>query len=167
MWNERMMGILFLRDCEDGLVEKKPESMENDAWNTLNKKTVTYIKVVVSNKIRVDIKGLTTACQVWEKLKSTYENTTPANQVHLMRKLVSMRLDVSKRATKHLSLFTGTLSQLQDEGLPGFDDKLKAIFLLMTLPESWETLVVSLSNSPNLTFDGVRDYSQRRDQKKI
>ena len=66
-----------------------------------------------------------------------------------------MRLDVSKRATKHLSLFTGTLSQLQDEGLPGFDDKLKAIFLLMTLPNSWETLVVSLSNSPNLTFDGV------------
>ena len=26
----------------------------------------------------------------------------------------------------------------------------------MTLPNSWETLVVSLSNSPNLTFDGVR-----------
>ena len=25
----------------------------------------------------------------------------------------------------------------------------------MTLPDSWETLVVSLSNSPNLTYDGV------------
>ncbi|KAH7422992.1 hypothetical protein KP509_12G034600 [Ceratopteris richardii] len=37
-----------------------------------------------------------------------------------------------------------------------FDDKLKAIFLLMTLLDSWETLVVSLSNNPNLTFDGVR-----------
>ncbi|KAH7302046.1 hypothetical protein KP509_23G053800 [Ceratopteris richardii] len=43
-----------------------------------------------------------------------------------------------------------------DSGLPPFDDKLKAIFLLMTLPDSWETLVVSLSNSPSLTFDGVR-----------
>ena len=26
----------------------------------------------------------------------------------------------------------------------------------MTLPDSWETLVVSLSNNPNLTFDSVR-----------
>ena len=40
--------------------------------------------------------------------------------------------------------------------MPPFDDKLKAIFLLMTLPDSWETLVVSLLNNPNLTFDGVR-----------
>ncbi|KAH7420572.1 hypothetical protein KP509_13G012700 [Ceratopteris richardii] len=37
-----------------------------------------------------------------------------------------------------------------------FDDKLKAIFLLMTLHDSWEILIVSSSNNPNLTFDGVR-----------
>ncbi|MCO5570696.1 hypothetical protein L7F22_024423 [Adiantum nelumboides] len=66
------------------------------------------------------------------------------------------KLDESKSAAEHLSLFTGTLSQLQDSGLPPFDDKLKAIFLLMTLPDSWETLVVPLSNNPNLTFDGVK-----------
>ena len=28
--------------------------------------------------------------------------------------------------------------------------------MLMTLPNSWETLVVSLSNNPNLTVDGVK-----------
>ena len=49
LWKERMLGILFLRDCEDALVEKKPESMENDAWNTLNKKAITYIKMVVQS----------------------------------------------------------------------------------------------------------------------
>ena len=64
LWKERMLGILFLRDCEDALVEKKPESMENDAWNTLNKKTITYIKMVVFDEILVDIKGLTTIRQV-------------------------------------------------------------------------------------------------------
>ena len=45
---------------------------------------------------------------------------------------------------------------MQDSGLAPFNDKLKAIFLLMTLPNSWETLVVSLSNNPNLTVDGVK-----------
>ena len=33
---------------------------------------------------------------------------------------------------------------------------MKAIFLLTILPETWEALVVSLSNSASLTFDGVR-----------
>ncbi|MCO5608620.1 hypothetical protein L7F22_062833 [Adiantum nelumboides] len=89
-------------------------------------------------------------------VRQNRKKTTPINQVHLMRKLVGMQLDESKSAGEHLSLFTGILSQLQDSGLPSFDDKLKAIFLLMTLPDSWETLVVSLSNNPNLTFDGVR-----------
>ncbi|KAH7302750.1 hypothetical protein KP509_23G085600 [Ceratopteris richardii] len=39
--------------------------------------------------------------------------------------------------------------------MPPFDDKLKT-FMLMKLLDSWKTLVVSLSNNPNLTFDGVR-----------
>jgi hypothetical protein len=38
-----MQGILFLRDCEGALVEKKPDSTDDDAWNTLNKKDITYI----------------------------------------------------------------------------------------------------------------------------
>ena len=58
---------------------KKPESMENDAWNTLNKKAIAYMKMAVFDEILVDIKGLTTARQVWEKLKTTYKNTTPVN----------------------------------------------------------------------------------------
>ena len=57
---------------------------------------------------------------------------------------------------KHLSMFSGVVNQLQGTGLTPFDDKLKAIFLLMTLSDSWETLVVSLLNSATLTYDGVR-----------
>ncbi len=156
LWKERIQGILFLKDCDRALEAEKPEDMSEDAWFTLNKKAITYIKMAVSDEILVDLKGIATASELWAKLKATYEITTPVNQVHLMRKLVGMQLDESKSAAEHLSLFTGTLSQLQDSGMPPFDDKLKAIFLLMTLPDSWETLVVSLSNNTNLTFDGVR-----------
>jgi len=156
LWKDRMQGILFLKVCDGALAVVKPNSMTDDAWVTLNKKAITYIKMVVSDEILVDLKGLTIAYAVWEKLRSTYEITTHVNQVHLMRKLITMQLDESKSAAEHISVFTSTLSQLQDSGLSPFDDKLKAIFLLMMLPDSWKTLVVSLSNNPNLTFDGVR-----------
>ena len=156
LWKERMQGILFLKDCDGALQEAKPHDMAQDAWETLNKKAITYIKMRVSDDILLELKGLRYAFEVLEKLRASYENTTPVNQVHLMRKLMRMQLDDSENALEHLSAFTGVLYQLQDSGLPPFDDKLKAIILLMTLPDSWETLVVSVSNNPNLTFDGVR-----------
>jgi hypothetical protein len=73
------------------LVEKKPKGMEYDVWATLNKNAITYIKMVIFYEILVDIKGLTTTHQVWQKPNITYKNITPTNQVRLMRKLVSMR----------------------------------------------------------------------------
>ena len=39
-----------------------------------------------------------------------------------------------------------------------FDDKLWAIFLLMKILDSWDSLVVSLINSLDLTFDGIRGF---------
>ena len=45
-WKERMLGILFLKDCEGALLEIKPEDMTDVAWMKLNKKAITYIKVL-------------------------------------------------------------------------------------------------------------------------
>ena len=74
-----MLGILFLKDCERTLLEVKLEDMTTVAWMKLNKKAITYIKMVVSDEILVFLKGLTTAFELWEKLKATYEITTPIN----------------------------------------------------------------------------------------
>ena len=112
LWKERMQGIIFLKDCDGALQELKPQDMAQDAWEILNKKAVTYIKMGVSDDILLELKGLSYAFQVWEKLKASYENTTPVNQVHLMRKLMRMQLDDSENALEHLSAFTGVLSQL-------------------------------------------------------
>ena len=59
--------------------------------------------MAISDEILMDLKGLTIAFEVWEKLKATYEITTLINQVHLMRKLVCMQLNESKSVVEHLS----------------------------------------------------------------
>ena len=43
-----MFGILFLKDSEGALLEVKPENITDVAWMKLNKKAITYIKMVVS-----------------------------------------------------------------------------------------------------------------------
>ena len=112
LWKERRQGILFLKDCDGALQEAKPQDMAQDAWETLNKKAFTYIKMGVSDDILLELKGLRYAFEVWEKLRANYENTTPVNQVHLMRKLMRMQLEDSENAMEHLSSFTGVLSHL-------------------------------------------------------
>ena len=69
---------------------KKLQNMSEDAWRILNKKVVTYIKMVVIYEILVNLKGMVSTAEMWAKLKDTYKNTTPVNQLHLTRKLVGM-----------------------------------------------------------------------------
>ncbi|MCO5576745.1 hypothetical protein L7F22_030563 [Adiantum nelumboides] len=136
LWKERMQAILIFKDCEDALLVAKPENLSDEVSERLNKKAIAYIKMAVTDDVLTDIKRLPTAYAVWEKLTSSYENRTSVNQVHLMRKLVNMKLHEAKPASKHLNAFTGVLSQLQDSGLQPFDD--------------------NYTNNAALTYDGVR-----------
>ena len=69
LWTERMQGILFLKDCDRALQAQKPEDISDDAWATLNKKAIAYIKMAVSDEILVDLKGIVTASALWAKLE--------------------------------------------------------------------------------------------------
>ncbi|VFQ60569.1 unnamed protein product [Cuscuta campestris] len=71
---------------------------------------------------------------------------------------------------EHLNDFQGLINQLSSMKLV-LDDELQVLLLLSSLPESWETLVVSLSNSApegKLTMDVVKssllnEEARRRD----
>ena len=61
--------------------------------------------------------------------------------------------------TEHLSNFQGLLNELFTMKLE-LDDEVQALLLLSSLPNTWETLVVSLSNStPNgvITINMVKN----------
>ena len=60
---------------------------------------------------------------------------------------------------EHLNVFQDLVNQLSTMELV-FDDEVQALFLLSSLPDSWETMVVTLSNTaPNgkLTLNIVKE----------
>ena len=71
-----MQGILFLKDCEKTLVKYKPEELTPVTWTNPNKKALTYIKMVVSDKILIDLKCLYIVYEMWEKLESNLMRAT-------------------------------------------------------------------------------------------
>ena len=86
---------------------------------------------------------------LWEKLKSLYERKTTQNKASIARKLVNLKLKEGKSIVDHLSEFQDLVNQMVTMKLV-IDNELQALLLLSSLPDSLETLVVSLSNStPN------------------
>ena len=130
--------------------------MDDATWKLLNRNVVVHIYMAISGEVLGNIKELTSGDEVWSKSKTMYESTIAVNQVLLMRRHIIARLEDAKFATEQIFTFNGLLNPLQDIGLQIFNDKMKAIFLLMTLSETWKALVVSLSNSASHTFVCVR-----------
>ncbi|GFZ00426.1 hypothetical protein Acr_14g0000620 [Actinidia rufa] len=88
-----------------------------------------------------------------------YQSKTSRNKALLMRRLVNLKLQRETTVAEHTSEFQSLVNQLTSVDLQ-FDDEMQALLLLSSLPESWETLMVSLSNSaPNgkLTKSMVMD----------
>lgn len=60
---------------------------------------------------------------------------------------------------EHSNDFKGLVNQLEKVGMK-LEDEMQALLLFSSLPESWDTLVVTLSNSApggKLTMDSVLD----------
>ena len=98
-------------------------------------------------------KGLMTAlCNMYKKVQAS-------NKVYLMRRLFNMKMSESQVMDKQLNEFNNIMTQLQSVGID-FDDEIKALLILSSLPESWEGIVTAVSSSARgkkLRYDEVRD----------
>ena len=84
----------------------------------------------------------------WVKLCNTYEQNTPSNKAFLIRKLFNLRMKENGSVAHHINDFESTFAQMHAQHI-NLDDELKAIFLLCSLPASWETFCTAVSNSAN------------------
>ncbi|MCO5549225.1 hypothetical protein L7F22_002691 [Adiantum nelumboides] len=93
----------------------------------------------------------------WTKLSDLYEMQSASSQVYWLKKLVDLKMKEGTPMSNDQNEFNTIYSQLSAQGVR-FDEPVRAIFLLITLPESWNTFGIALSNSapPDyLTIAGV------------
>ena len=93
----------------------------------------------------------TKADVVWKELENIFARKTLGNKTILIRRLVNLKYKDGNNMVEHISSF---------QGIMNIDDEMQASLLLISLPDSWETLVVIVSNStPNgiLTMESVKD----------
>ena len=97
----------------------------------------------------------TNAKILWNKLEQLYASRNGNNKLFLLKQLMQLRYEEDTPISDHVNEFQGLLDQLSNVGVK-FDDEILGLWLLNTLPDSWETFWVSHTISvPNgvMTMD--------------
>ena len=105
---------------------------------------------VVKEKITVDL---------IKALSSMYEKPSAYNKVYMMKKLFNLKKAEVTPVAQHLNEFNTITNQLSTEGIE-FDDEVRALILLACLPNNWEVMRMSVSNSAGkskLKYDDIRN----------
>ena len=91
-------------------------------------------------------------------LSKIYEKPLASNKVFLMKRLFNMKMSKGVSVANHLNEFNTLTSQLSSVKV-NFDDEVRSLLILCSLPESWNSLVMDVSNSVptsnTLKFDDV------------
>ncbi|RVX19049.1 Retrovirus-related Pol polyprotein from transposon TNT 1-94 [Vitis vinifera] len=93
------------------------------------------------------------ARSLWNKLEQLYARKTGNNKLFLIKKMINLKYQDGTPMTDHLNTFQGIINQLAEMNIK-FEEEVQGLWLLGTLPNSWEMFRTSLSNSaPNGTMN--------------
>lgn len=99
-----------------------------------------------------------TTKELMETLLKLYEKPSALNKVFLIKCLFNMKMTEGGSVTDHLNEFNLVTSQLSFLGI-NFDQEISALLILCSFLESWNGLVMVVSNffygSSTLKFDDV------------
>ena len=96
--------------------------------------------------------------ELMQTLAKLYENPSTSNKVFIIKHLFNMKMTEGRSITDHLNEFNTITGQLSSMGI-NFDKEIRALLILCFFPESWNGLVMGVSNyvsgSSTLKYDDV------------
>ena len=88
-----------------------------------------------------------------------YEKPSANNKVHLMKKLFNLKMAENASIAQRLNKFNIITNQLSSIEID-FDDEIRSLIVLASLPNSWEVMRMVVSNSTGkekLKYNDIRD----------
>ena len=104
------------------------------------------------------VKEKTTADLI-KALSSMYEKPLTNNNVHLMKKMLNLKMAGNASVAQHLNEFNTITNQLSFVEID-FDDEICALIVLASLPKTWEAVRMAVCNSTGkekLKYNDIRD----------
>ena len=133
--------------------------MKYDEWTLLDRQVLGVIRLTLSRFIAHNIVKKKTTVDLIKALSGMYEKSSANNKVHLMKKLFNLKMVENASVVQHLNEFNTITNQLSSVEID-FDDEIRALIVLASLPNSWEVMKMTISNSigkEKLKYNDIRD----------
>ena len=79
-----------------------------------------------------------------------YEKPSAMNKVYLMHILFNLQMSENGSVSDHINEFNTIMSQLNFVDI-NFEDEIKELILMSSLPESWDTVFTTITSSHGST----------------
>jgi hypothetical protein len=139
-------------------VAKKLVAMKDKEWEILDRNALGTIQLSLAASLAFNISKENTTKGLMDALEKLYEKPSASNNVFLMKRLFNMKMSEGGSVVDHLNEFNTVTNQLSSVKVD-FDDEVRALLILCSLPERWNGLVMAVSNSISgsntLKFDDV------------
>ena len=158
-WRMQIEDYLYGRKLHLPLLGTKPEAMKAEEWALLDRQVLGVIRLTLSRSVAHNVVKVKTTTNLMKALSSMYEKPSANNKVHLMKKLFNLKMAENASVTQHLNEFNTITNQLLSVEID-FDDEIRVLIVLASLPNSWEAMRMAVSNSmgkEKLKYNDIRD----------
>ena len=133
--------------------------MTEENWKLKDRQALGMIRLTLLRNVAFNIVKEKTTSGLLKALSNMYEKPSAMNKVYLMRRLFNLEVSETGSVSNHINEFNMIVSQLNSVDI-NFEDEIKVLILMSSLPESWDTVVAAISSShgsEKLKFDEIRD----------
>uniref|UniRef100_A0A2N9IPG8 Integrase catalytic domain-containing protein n=1 Tax=Fagus sylvatica TaxID=28930 RepID=A0A2N9IPG8_FAGSY len=158
-WRMQIEDYLYGKKLHLPLLGEKLEDMEDAEWTLLDRQVLGVIRLTLSRTVAHNVVKEKTTAELMTALCGMYEKPSANNKVHLMKKLFNLKMAEGTAVAQHLNEFNTITNQLSSVEIE-FDDEIRALIVLASLPNSWEAMRMAVSNSAGkgkLKYNDIRD----------
>ncbi|GJY00149.1 putative ubiquitinyl hydrolase 1 [Tanacetum coccineum] len=147
LWRTKMEDLLYVKGFHQPIFcSEKPKGKTNEEWKLLHRQVCAYIRQWVNDDVLNHVGEEVNAHTLLSKLEQLYARQTCNKKLFLIKQLMGLRYRDGTAMSDHLIIFQEIVNELTEIGIR-FDEEVQGLMLLGTLPDSWEGLKISLSNS--------------------
>ncbi|KAG9444911.1 hypothetical protein H6P81_016251 [Aristolochia fimbriata] len=155
-WRMQIEDHLYEKQLHLPIIGVKLAEMKADKWALLDRRALAVVRMSLTQSVAFNVSKEKTVKDLLTALAGVYEKSSASNRLFLLRKLVYLRMSEGTPIADHLNDFNKLWAQIEAVDLK-FDDDVKALMFMCSLPESWDTVITSISNATKekLKFDEV------------
>nr|CAN81228.1 hypothetical protein VITISV_038889 [Vitis vinifera] len=133
--------------------------LETIAKALLDRQVLGVIRLTIFRSVAHNVVKEKTTSDLMKALSGMYEKPFANNKVHLMKKLFNLKMVENASVAQHLNEFNTITNQFSSVEID-FDDEIRALIILASLPNSWEAMRMAVRNSTGkekLKYNDIQD----------